>query len=86
MIMKLDGVVMEALEDRLDSFIDLPVGWDGYNAVPPNAATVQKAKEIIKALSDYDWQAVPLDASLQLEHHCFKWKIEIFIQNYELPE
>jgi len=70
---------MKPINEVLDSFEELPDGWDGYIGAAPNNRTIEKAKEIASLLSEYSWQAVPGDGAIQLECHTADYDIEIYV-------
>jgi hypothetical protein len=71
---------MSELLDKLDSFADLPFGWDGYRGLSVKPRSIEKAKEFLSILPAGNWQAVPgSDGSLQLELHEADCDIEIYI-------
>jgi len=75
------NIEINSINDRLDSFLNLPRRWDGYDGVPINKMAVLKAKEIASLLPCYNWQAVPCSSSaVQLEYHGDGFSIEIYIE------
>jgi hypothetical protein len=70
---------------KLDSFLLLEKGWDGYDSYMGsviNPLVIIKAKEIAALLPDYTWQAVPcLSGGVQLEYHDKGLDIEIYIES-----
>ena len=72
---------MKTINEVLESFSELPDGWDGYMGVAPSKKTIEKAKEIAGMLPGYQWQAVPgEDESIQLECHTVDYDIEIYVR------
>jgi hypothetical protein len=72
---------MKPINEILESFAELPDGWDGYMGVAPGRRTIERAKEIAGLLSGYEWQAVPgEDGSIQLECHTADYDIEIYVR------
>ena len=70
----------EELNNTLDAFIDLSENWDSYSASKINPANIDKAKELLKSLPDWNWQAVPCtNGEVQLEMHQDGFDIEIYI-------
>ena len=66
---------------RLDSFLSLKKGWDSYGGLPPNPKAIEKAKELLSLLPDWQWRAVPVsDGSVQLEMHNNGYRIDILIE------
>jgi len=75
------NIEINSINDRLDSFLMLENGWDGYDGISINKMAVLKAKEIASLLPAYDWQAVPCSSSaVQIEHHSDGFSIEIYIE------
>jgi len=71
---------IKPINEVLESFAELPEGWNGYTGAAPNNETIAKAKEIASLLSEYSWQAVPgEDGSIQLECHTADYDIEIYV-------
>jgi hypothetical protein len=69
-----------ALNAKLDSFLTLKNGWDGYGGKAPTKKVVEKAKEIASLLPIHNWQAVPAsNNSIQLEFHNLEFDLEIYI-------
>ena len=68
-----------SLNDKLDEFLNLKTGWDGYDGSPINAKAIAKAKEIVDIMPG-NWQAVPCPSSgVQIEQHDNGYDIEIYI-------
>ena len=78
---KINNRVANNLVYKLDNLLKLEPGWDGYDAPRISPDAVEMAKQIAALLPGYDWQAVPCTSSaVQLEHHCYKMDIEIYVE------
>jgi hypothetical protein len=66
---------------RLDDMVNLPKGWDGYDADPIEPEVIAKVKATFPTLPPGWWDAVPMSSGgVQLEQHAGGWDIEISIE------
>jgi hypothetical protein len=49
---------------KLDSFLQLEKGWDGYSAAPPNAVAIQRARCCLESLSLENYVPAQVAASV----------------------
>ena len=71
---------MNDLHARLDSLAKLSLGWDGYMGLPVKKQVIEKAKDLLLSLPDFNWHAVPgSGGDLQIEMHEQGFDIEINI-------
>jgi hypothetical protein len=56
--------VWQELFEKLDSYLGLAVGWDGYSASPPSVTAVNMAKEFLALLHESDLEPTRLKPSV----------------------
>ena len=59
-----DGRVWEDLLEKLDSYLGLAHGWDGYSALPPSPLAVERAREFLALLRRSDLEPARLKPSV----------------------
>lgn len=75
----------------LDSFLELPEGWDTYDAIPPNSSVIHKSHQILNSLNDFKGFVnivYPLNEGVQIDFHSKnnKYEIEVFEDKINLVQ
>lgn len=72
---------MNTLEERFNSLVSLPIGWDGYQGRPVSFSCAQFAAQIVESLFNKSVSAPSIvpgsDGSLQIEWHVNGYDIEL---------